>query len=1141
MASVVKYNSVGQTTHEMGTTSELENVQREKNEKEIEEIEAKNNVQSDAEEKHQEIENKKHPGNEIDASGRVFSKSQSFENEANDDKINEQNSLSNNQNEAPMNVQQQNVANSLKKGQLRRSDSLGSNRHLHRRHSTSSSFRASRRPQHRRLGSQPSTFNQTFESTMSNLGTIFNPTDPDIDNHAAKIKRPMPLKPVSPDDIVYGLQLQAMKYIIVACFVCYLLGRLRFGYVIGIMIIGLCAWSYWNLGQTVVEGLEWQLEKIENMKTLYTSEGESVEWLNYMIEKLWRSINPELFTDIEDLLEDTLQSVAPSFIQAIKVSDFDIGVQAPRIQMIRMFPPLPGQPEESIFGEASFSFHANPLSSFVTNRGVSSAPPGLSIRFQTALKAPLDVKAELTALSAKVRFKLITCPEMPFISKATIAFTRVPKIETGVMPLTKHLNIMNLPTIKTLVNEGIKLGFADLVDPKSITLDVKALIGLFNQDTNAIGVVVAEIREATRDGSIQFQDMEDSYATLSLNTQPKKTSSTTRVLTNDKDPRWNENLYILVSKDDIVSETKIQIKVWDADKVKFDDMWGSISIPIKDAVQAEFDKIGNIVNWCHEERVIFDGWAPIDGKDDARSKIKLNFKLSFHPKYPTPNMEIFTSNNMDIKKQPKAVQERDERQKSELLDVPVPSEHSNGILSVQIQQAVDLEIGDPEVLPTSEEFKHPYSPHKVVSPYAVLYVNDNKVYRTRTKLKNPSPHWNALTEQFIKDINNTTIRISIKNSVDLERDPVLGTRCMKLKELFADQEGKFKEVQKWIPLADGIGFGKVLLSLKYKPVKLTLPRELQGCDVGTLVVESLKLEKLNSPFSDSYVNSTKATLALNVDPVILKRLKSRNLSKESDVVEESSHGWYGQQLFFPLMMRYRTAIYVHISQGSITSSKATGRFWLKDMADNDWHYIKVGLHKHISERSKEANRNEDRWGEEGDYGYVVLRMKITPGFSPVHTRLASFNKDFVGSDPFYEETLKYKAQKWIKAHGEKQNEDDLVKEETTLDHDMQSAIEEQKSKSIDKENASDLDYGRRRSSSLSSEYGESESEEEYDSEDNELHAGMVDQKKKKKKISKHRVVRKVAWGLDQVKHKVDTIREGFNSESRAGRTVAKEI
>jgi hypothetical protein len=33
-----------------------------------------------------------------------------------------------------------------------------------------------------------------------------------------------------------------------------------------------------------------------------------------MIEKIWRSIDPEFFTVVEDLLEDTLQSVAPSFI-----------------------------------------------------------------------------------------------------------------------------------------------------------------------------------------------------------------------------------------------------------------------------------------------------------------------------------------------------------------------------------------------------------------------------------------------------------------------------------------------------------------------------------------------------------------------------------------------------------------------------------------------------------------------------------------------------------------------------------------------------------------------------------------------------------------------------------------------------------
>jgi hypothetical protein len=72
--------------------------------------------------------------------------------------------------------------------------------------------------------------------------------------------------------------------------------------------------------------------------------------------------------------------------------------------------------------------------------------------------------------------------------------------------------------------------------------------------------------------------------------------------------------------------------------------------------------------------------------------------------------------------------------------------------------------------------------------------------------------------------------------MDIERDPVLGTKSLHLKDLFIDQEDKFKEVQQWIPLTNGIGFGKILLSIKYKPVKMTLPRELQGSGMFSLVI-----------------------------------------------------------------------------------------------------------------------------------------------------------------------------------------------------------------------------------------------------------------------------------------------------------------
>jgi hypothetical protein len=37
-----------------------------------------------------------------------------------------------------------------------------------------------------------------------------------------------------------------------------------------------------------------------------------------------------------------------------------------------------------------------------------------------------------------------------------------------------------------------------------------------------------------------------------------------------------------------------------------------------------------------------------------------------------------------------------------------------------------------------------------------------------------------------------------------------------------------KEAQRWISLVNGIGSGKVLLNLTFKPIKLTLPKELLG-------------------------------------------------------------------------------------------------------------------------------------------------------------------------------------------------------------------------------------------------------------------------------------------------------------------------
>ncbi|KAI9323256.1 hypothetical protein BX666DRAFT_35513 [Dichotomocladium elegans] len=901
-----------------------------------------------------------------------------------------------------------------------------------------------------------------------------------------------------PSQLVQHVEFTAFKFLAGICALMFLLGKLGFGLLMIIPMMVLCGAAYWIFGAIPPQELGWRLERQQNMKSLYISEGETVEWLNYAVEKIWRSIDQDFFNTVEAMVEDSIRAAASSLIKDVHITELDIGSQPPRIQMIRMFPPIVDEPDESFFGEAAFSFHAHPAAILSEKRGkLAVSPPGVSIGVSIGPMPPFYVRGELTALKGKIRFKVTTGPDIPFVSKLTIAFTSPPTVETAVLPISPHLNIMHIPMLKTMLNEGLRMGFANMVDPKSFTVDIQELVGSAGNDIKALGVAMVEIRGAAADSHlVHMRDLKDSYVTLSLSNQPKNSMSMTRVLTNDKDPRWNETLFVLISNDDVSSDANVDIKVWDADKVKFDDLWGSYSIPVRDIVQCKIDRLGNVTHWCKEERVIHDGWAPIDGNPLNECKMKVNFKLSFHPKYVTPTSSVLT-------------EKPDKREKA-----LVEPNHTSGILSVTIRQAINLEIGDKDQL-AEEELKHPYNPGHVVSPYAILYINDSKVYQTRCKLRNPSPHWNATSEHFIRDFHACTLRVSVKSSLDLECDPVIGTKCLILSELFKfhkNSTGETRETKIWVPLGNAIGFGKVLLALRYKPVRITLTRELQSSEVGTLIINSVRLVQLQSPFAQDAAN-IKATMALNVDPVIRKSLKAKDLEDGA---------WENKHYYMPLIMRRRTALYIHVVQsgGIVSSVKATGRLWLKETIDDEWQQVQVGLYPYISECSKEANQNEDSWDKCGPLGYVVIRLRVKPGFSPVHSQLRMFNQDMVGADPFHNERLTAKAEAWIESQKQE----------------LQGQLQRQEQLSLQRCESSSTASSR----SMSEDNDVNNNQSSWEDNDNEaVYIKEMHEEGSIQGIGKYALMRKVSWGADKMKHQIDTIREGFNSEARAGRTVAK--
>lgn len=154
------------------------------------------------------------------------------------------------------------------------------------------------------------------------------------------------------------------------------------------------------------------------------------------------------------------------------------------------------------------------------------------------------------------------------------------------------------------------------------------------------------------------------------------------------------------------------------------------------------------------------------------------------------------------------------------------------------------------------------------------------------------------------------------------------------------------------------------------------------------------------------LKSTKATLSLNVDPKIEKQLNSKALIKDET---EQTWGWSADSSYFPLLMRYKTALFIQLSQGLYGSHKSTACLWMKEIVDYDWQEVTLGLHDYTPDVN-EGNRNELPWGSDGPNGQIVLSLKFVPGFSPVHAQLPSFTTDMLGADPFQKDDT------WEKAH-----------------------------------------------------------------------------------------------------------------------------
>ncbi|KAF2652264.1 hypothetical protein K491DRAFT_706548 [Lophiostoma macrostomum CBS 122681] len=411
------------------------------------------------------------------------------------------------------------------------------------------------------------------------------------------------------------------------------------------VIIGMRQYTE-NRIKTVWETEVWQAERQQGKKLAKSQTPESAQWLNSLLAAIWPMINPDLFTSVQDTLEDVMQASLPKMVRMVSVDDVGQGSEALRILGVRWLPTgaaarsvsedgklkkkggekndrsVPGEgevedsgnqnndnedgqeaqendnvaqgmeAEEGDFVNVEIAFAYRPSTG---RKGMKERAKNahLYLAFYLPSNIKLPVWVELHGMVGVMRLRLQLTPDPPFFSLCTLTFLGQPKVSLSCVPLLKQMpNLMDLPLISRFVQSSVDAAMAEYVAPKSLTLDLKDMMmgDDFKKDTNARGVLVVNIHSAfdfkEGDGSmIPGKDgSADPYVSVGWAKFGKPIWST-RVLQNNMEPVWNETTFILVSPEELNVDEKLRVQLWDSDRTSADDDLGRIELDLKELMK----------------------------------------------------------------------------------------------------------------------------------------------------------------------------------------------------------------------------------------------------------------------------------------------------------------------------------------------------------------------------------------------------------------------------------------------------------------------------------------------------------------------------------------------------------------------------
>ncbi|GME65207.1 C2 domain containing protein [Neofusicoccum parvum] len=743
------------------------------------------------------------------------------------------------------------------------------------------------------------------------------------------------------------------------------IGRIFGGRLFGLIPLGFCVASgVWLWMKEVVRSgreVEWDSEQTRGQTATANLLPESVEWMNTFLGIVWGLINPDMFQGIADTLEDVMQASVPGVIENVRVAEINQGSNPLRILSLRALPDThmkemkdaiheenkkTKDPQEAAADEeggdfynleCSFAYHAKPSGKRASDKARNMH---MQLVFYLGIKGlfgvPLPIFVELQGLVGTIRLRMNLTPEPPFLKTLTFTLMGVPQVQAGCIPMIeKGVNILNLPLISNFVNYAIGAAASMYVAPKSMSIDMRAILqgDDIQKDVQALGVLWIRIHRAV---GLSKQDKRgskhggsDPYITLSFSKYGKPMYCT-RVITDDLNPIWEETTALLVTPELIKADENLSVELWDSDRHSADDIVGKVELSMQKMIQ-------------HPGKM-YPQVSKLAGMDaDSTMPGELHWEVGYFgkPKY-RPELRTDGKNKAlpdELKDHPELQDEKGVTNTNEddaVQHTPPDPLWPSGVCSIIVHQIVNLELENVKGTTGSRngrEFE-PAKPYgetteqegkNLPTSYCTILYNDELVYRTRAKAVSSQPIFNAGTERFMRDWRSGIVTVAVRDSRNREHDPILGIVPLKISDILETSS----QVTRWYPLDGGIGFGRIRISLLWRSIETRLPPNLLGWDVGTFEFTSERILAVN------YNHHAKLRLRTGGSTAKIPRTEARPLDEGDGMYWDLAKKEGKNDVRLPVKYRYRSPIVFEFHLSGKRKANAYAVIWLHHFIDNE--------------------------------------------------------------------------------------------------------------------------------------------------------------------------------------------------------------